>query len=523
MRVRALTLALVMLALAPAVRADLIELTDGRKFNGSLVRSGDVVTIKSDDGKVVNIKPGDIAKVTLVSTVTPEEAAAQEWSRVGTKVKSTDDLQAVIDLYKKYADKYPDAKQAGEARSTAAVYETMLKNDPVKFRGKWMPRVQVDVVRKQWKESARPALDLYKAGRMKEALESAKAILADDDQNPDALALGGLAAYRSANMAQAKTYFTSLAAADPGSLLAENNLAVIAVGQKALGEAFGHYGKALQIMPDHRLLLDNIAEAINIYLAGGGEKTGMAYRTLVKAFEPAETRLEETMLKQGQVRWGATWVTREQQERLVKVQDAMRDQWGRLDAQYTAARNTLNGLSAQIRQSGADLDNLADTINTCTARVLASQGFAVDVSFYLAQREVASQNYQRVLAYRNQLQMQYDQLAAGTKDFLAQAEKLKGAFSAGGIGGQYTGAQRIVDLGETEVPPAPASVPEPTSITIPQLPMILINPPPPPAAPVLVPIPTGTPVLVPVAPRAQGPATGPGTQPKTGPATQPKA
>jgi tetratricopeptide (TPR) repeat protein len=502
MKSRAWILALLALFLAPVLRADIIELTDGRKFNGTMARTGDVITIKVDDGKVVTVKPGDIARITLTSVVSAEEAAAQEWTRVGAQVKAADDLRAVIDLYKGFAEKYPRAKQAGEAQSMLARYESIADKDPVKFRGKWMPRAQVGVVMKRWTEAARPALELYKAGRTRETLEAVKAVLADDDQNPDALTLGGLAAYRSNNLAQAKTYFTNLAAADPTSVLAENNLAVIATGQKQAGEAFVHYGKALQIMPGQRLLLDNIAEALNAYVAGGGDKNSTAYRALAKAYEPAEARMEETMGQEDMVRWGATWVTKVQREQLVAAQERMRDQMGRLESQYTAARNALTNLDAQIKRATADLQNDQDTINTCTARLLASQGLTGDVTaFYASLREVAATNYGRTLNYRGQLQAQFDQLVTGTKDFLAAAEKLKTALAAGGASGQYTGVQRIIDVGETENPPAPAGVADPKLIAMPAAPPILLNPPPPPAAPVLVPVPSGSPVLVPIVPR----------------------
>ena len=490
-------LALLAFALAPNLRADTIELTDGRKITGTLSRSGDVITIKSDDGKTITAKPAEIAKITLTSTVTPAEAAANDWSRLGRQVKAADELQAVIDLYKQYLDKYPAAQPSDEARSTVAVYETMVHNDPVKFRGRWMPRAQVGVVIKQWTDAARPALDLYKTGRMKQTLDAVKTILADDNQNPDALTLAGLAAYRTNNLPQARTYFTSLAAADPGSLLAENNLAVISTGQKQVGEAFQHYVKALQIMPGHRLLLDNVAEALYAYTTAGGDKTGAAYRALVKAYEPAETRLEETMGQSGQIRWGATWVGKDQRARLTKAQDALRDQIANLDSLYASIRRTLAGLDTQIRQAAADIDSDTQTIASCEARVLAAQGFRVDVSYYAALRDAAAQNRDRTSRYQAQLQMQYDQLASGTKDFIDQAQKLKAAFTAGGMVGQYSGNQRIIDLGETDNPPSPASVIEPT-IPVVQMPPIMVNPPPEPTPPVLVPIPTGVPVLVPV-------------------------
>jgi len=35
-------------------------------------RSGDVITIKSDDGKIITAKPADIAKITLTTNLTPK-------------------------------------------------------------------------------------------------------------------------------------------------------------------------------------------------------------------------------------------------------------------------------------------------------------------------------------------------------------------------------------------------------------------------------------------------------------------
>src|SRR5207253_1746088 len=95
--------------------------------------------------------------------------------------------------------------------------------------------------------------------------ESAHDALAEDDHNPDALTVAGLAAYRVGNLPLAKAYFLALATADPTSVLAENNLAVVCYQQKNPGEGVVHYTRGLQIMPDNRLLLDNIAEAVYAY------------------------------------------------------------------------------------------------------------------------------------------------------------------------------------------------------------------------------------------------------------------
>ena len=62
--------------------------------------------------------------------------------RVWVQVMAADDLQVVIRLYKGFVERFPLAKQAGEGRSTLAIFESMVGKDPVRFRGKWMPRAE---------------------------------------------------------------------------------------------------------------------------------------------------------------------------------------------------------------------------------------------------------------------------------------------------------------------------------------------------------------------------------------------
>src|SRR5436190_2126182 len=114
--------ALVALGLAGAARADLIEISDGRKLTGTLTRQGDVMTIKTDDGKTITAKPNQIAKVTLTGTTSPEEAAAAEWARISQQSRTADDLKVVIEAYRKFVEKYPTAKQNAEARTSLAVF-----------------------------------------------------------------------------------------------------------------------------------------------------------------------------------------------------------------------------------------------------------------------------------------------------------------------------------------------------------------------------------------------------------------
>ncbi|HEY4330490.1 MAG TPA: tetratricopeptide repeat protein, partial [Phycisphaerae bacterium] len=381
-------------------------------------------------------------------------------------------------------------KQAAEAKSNVDVYTKISESDGVKFRGRWMPRAQVDVTIKQWTEAAKPATDLYKAGRMKDALDAVKAVLDKDSQNPDALTVGGLAAYRAANMVQARTYFTSLAASDPGNVLAENNLGVISTLQKAAAEGLLHYAKALQIAPDNRLVLDNIAEAINSYLAGNGDKNATPYKALLRQAQAAESKLEDVMAKQGFYRWGSTWVTKEQRDKLKANSDGIKEQMMKLDSQYGAIRNSLAGLENQIKQAAADIDSYTSTVSYLQGQIMLAQQRAIDSAILIAQQNTALQNIERTTRYRNQLQQQYDQVVLSTKDFLVQADRLKNAVSSGNLAGQFTGSQRIMDLGEAEKAPEPVAVADPAPLPpLPNPPTIIMQPPVPIQPPVIVPVP----------------------------------
>src|SRR4051812_36592546 len=215
--------------------ADIIELKNGQKYTGTMSRQGDSVVIKTEDGQSVTAKPADVLRVTLTGGSAPStpDSAGAEWSRISSQIKTADSLQAIIDLHQKFLAKYPNAPEADDVRSSLQVYQNLAASGGVKFRGRWMPREQIEVTIRQWKDTARPVVDLYHLGKTKEALDSAKSLLKQDDQNPDLLTVAGLAAVRNNTLPLAHSYFAALASADPTNVLAENNLAVVASMQKS--------------------------------------------------------------------------------------------------------------------------------------------------------------------------------------------------------------------------------------------------------------------------------------------------
>ncbi len=115
--------------LISAARADDITLKNGTKYSGSISRQGDVMIIRTDDGKVIAIQPTDIASVNLTDSRSPEQIAAAEWTRVAQEIKAADALQMIIGLHRGFLEKFPDTAIAKEVQSSMGVYEALSKND----------------------------------------------------------------------------------------------------------------------------------------------------------------------------------------------------------------------------------------------------------------------------------------------------------------------------------------------------------------------------------------------------------
>src|ERR1700742_3183597 len=101
-----------------STRADIIELKDGRTFNGSLVRDGDTLFITGEDGVRIRTRPDNLQKVTLTSYLTPGEAADAAWTRTLAEIRQASDLPAILDLHQKFLDKYPDQEISQSVRTS---------------------------------------------------------------------------------------------------------------------------------------------------------------------------------------------------------------------------------------------------------------------------------------------------------------------------------------------------------------------------------------------------------------------
>src|SRR5689334_11455170 len=81
---------------APAL-GDVIELKDGSKYTGTMTRENQEMVIRIADtpAKVIRVKPGDVARVTLGNSASSDDTSTAEWTRLNAQIKAAKDLQTI--------------------------------------------------------------------------------------------------------------------------------------------------------------------------------------------------------------------------------------------------------------------------------------------------------------------------------------------------------------------------------------------------------------------------------------------
>jgi uncharacterized protein YdbL (DUF1318 family) len=336
--------------------ADTFELRDGRTIEGTSTRQGNQLTIREPGGKMLTVAESEILRVRLTRSASEADLANSEWKRVLAESRKGEDLPAIIALQEQFVAEYPEMAAAKESLAGLRKLAQGEGGGGVKFHGQWMSRDQMATMQKQWAESAKPAIEAYQAGKLKVSLEAASAVAEREAENAQALTVAGLAAYEMNNLGLAKRYLLALAVVEPGSVLAQNNLAVIAHQQKQVGESFIRYQRALDADSKNRQVLDNITVALALYLQNGGDKNSVTFKGLSQAYGPVELRMEDQMARQGLKRVGGKWLTREEQDAANNRKASIETQIKKLEMQFKAGNDAVVQIDAKIKQAAADYD-----------------------------------------------------------------------------------------------------------------------------------------------------------------------
>lgn len=450
---RVVALAILWAGAAVPLCADIIELKDGTVVQGTMYRQGNTMVISRDDGQgTIQVAPSDVVRVKLTENLTPEQKAEGAWTRAQYDVKHAERFADVLGILEKFAAAHGTTATGQKAAKVLASYREIAAQDPVKFRGKWVPKAQVEVIQKAAEDKAKPAVALYKAGRLREALDGARDALKVDDANPTALAVSGLASYRLNQLPDARSFFTRLTESDTASVLGWNDLAVVCFQSKRETDGIAAYTRALQAASDNRLVLDNVTEAMRVYQ---GSKSSQAYNDLKRQYQQAEIAMEAKMATRGLYRFASTWVTKEQQDRAQAERNGIQAALTALEAQYNQAARRMDAIDVRIRSVQKMYDAAANDFNYWSAALTLSLD-----AYSASRRDAAAVDMERARRLKAALDEERGQLTDALQKIRTQAQQLKAALDKSDR--SYAGIQRIMDLGDdTQVPPpTPLSTPE---------------------------------------------------------------
>ena len=451
------------LALAAVVlcaRADQILLKDGRLVSGKLSRSGDQIVIHADDGKVVTVSADQVQRVTLTGAMTAAEKSEVEWTKIQATIARTDDLRTITAALAGFLRSFPEVPLAAKAQAALDQYNQYVTQGLVKFRNQWVAPEARDAVLHQADSQARLALMLYRDGKVKDAQDALTEALKTYNEDPTAVALSGLLAARAGQWVKAKEFFQKLSTIDLANILAWNNMAVISYIQHRDPEGLLQYKKALDANAGNRLLLDNIVEALAAYK---GSTDIPAYKDLTLAFAQAEARMVAIMAQRDMYRWGSTWVTGPQRDRLQAAIQAVQAQMADLDARYQQITVTLAALQQQVRQLQIDYDAEVADINSLDAIVMQEQAQGYVDLVLVGRRDALLADLASLYRKLQDARAQRNALQGIIGRMKIDAEHLKAQLAAA-QSNVYTGVQRIMEIGDAESPPPPAAVNLPASV-----------------------------------------------------------
>ncbi len=345
--------------LTSALRADLITLKGGQVINGRLYRDSDQYIIAPTKGQPFKVPLNDVTGITLQSTASPAKQAANDWVYTQTQVKQSRSLPVIISDLKAYIGKHGKSPEVKAAKKSLAVYLKYQKSGYISVAGRWIsPAARRKLLALCAGQNA-TAEKLVVAGKLAQAHEHVAAALQVDPTNPDALILQGVIDYQRNEIQAASRAFAAAEKSNPKDIVALNDQAITNFRQRRQPAALVAYQKALHIDNGNRMLLDNIAAALEIYKKS--KRTGL-YRNLRASFTLADNRMKISMAKKGLYRFGSGWVDAKTEKTLEKRMTEYQSQKAALESQYQMNLVALQSVNLQIYNVNRQINALLEAV-----------------------------------------------------------------------------------------------------------------------------------------------------------------
>lgn len=353
-------LAFGLLTFLATLHADLITLKDGRIINGRLYRDADEYIIAPTVGQPFKVALNQVVGITLQTTASPAQQAAENWQYVRSQTNLSGNLSQIIRLLHGFIIKYPSSPKVPSARKYLAQFRHYQKVGFVHLGGHWISPDQRDKLLALCAGQTAEAQKLLVAGKLAQAEAHINAALQVDPKNVNGLILRGIIAYQRNHIQTASQSFTAAVTAAPKNIVALNDQAITLFRQRRQPAALVAYQKALHIDNGNRMLLDNVAAALQVYKK---PQRSPLYRNLKASFQLADQHMQARMARHGLYRFGAGWVDEKTEHILKRRLAQYRSRKSAMDAQYQINLVALQSVNTQIANVNQQINALINAIN----------------------------------------------------------------------------------------------------------------------------------------------------------------
>ena len=350
-RAAAIALGTILFAVSAPAFADIIQLKDGSSVTGDIKKTRDGWVVIDDKGKSHNIAADAVKSIEPTrSNVDARIVAMDRLNSLRRSVENLPDIKTVITRFENFIEQNKDNKPiVAEAQKDLAVWKERLDRNMIKVGNRWVGPDEKAKLQEKSLQVVADARDLLKQNKLRESMAALEKALAVDPNNGPALYIKGLILYRQDKITDARKAFEAVRQSMPDHGPTLNNLAIILWRQNQHLGALNFYDQAMTVMPLNKDLLNNVAEALNGL--SDKDKNSQVAQKVYRRWTEQDTQLQQQLMPLGWYRWGATWVTKDQYEKLQAAEQQVKEQISKLEGEFADAQNKIVQIDSKIDQN----------------------------------------------------------------------------------------------------------------------------------------------------------------------------
>lgn len=442
---------------AMSARGDVIRMKDGSTLEGDIRRVTDGWEVTVEGGRKVFIPSSKVAGLEA-KPKRPTAVSDERLASLRRAAEAMPDLKQVIDRYRSFITQFAGSPAAEAAKVDLATWQDRLDRKLVKVGDQWLTEVEREAVLEKSYETAEQALAQLQQGRTTQGTPLLEQALVENPKNAAALYMKGILLFKQDKAVEARKLFEAATAVVPDHAATYNNLAVVLWRQNQYVAALLNYEKALLASPLHRGVLDNMAEALSALPVELREVANV--KRVVRHFNDQDALLQHQMVEDGMYRWGATWVSKADFDRLQGIEREIRGRIDQLEIEF-------NAINARVQRIDVDIQSIQNTVRQMEANTIGYDAngrlvrYPLPPSYYDFVRDLGT------------LKAERDQRMAEQEQMRQQARKLQQSIPTP----KYTGAQRLIEWEGTPIfgkgnqatplPPAATPATQPVAMPLP--------------------------------------------------------